>query len=153
LKEILAANPTFTKSSIGDVLLRYRPTAYNHIWEFDKTDLENEVWRIHPIIGHLSISNKGRIKNSRFGFPAIGHLQNGFYRYCTKKKKYRVHALVAETFFDDYNDQPLYHKNGNTGDNSTDNLGYREDRKKEKKETKKRKNREIEEGQKKRKVE
>lgn len=149
LKEILAANPTFKKSSIGGVLLRDRPTAYNYIWEFDKTDLVNEIWRNHPTIEHLSLSNKGRIKNSRYGFPARGYLQHGFYRYCIDKKKYRAHVLVAQTFFDDYNDQPLYHKNGDTSDNSTDNLGYAEEKKKE---TKKRKNKEVEEGKKKRKI-
>lgn len=149
LKEILATNPSFKKTSIGNVLLHYDPTAYNYIWEFDKTDLEDEIWRNHPTIEHLSLSNKGRIKNSRYGFPARGHLQHGFYRYCTDKKKYRAHVLVAQTFFDDYNDQPLYHKNGDTSDNSTDNLGYAEEKKKE---TKKRKNKEVEEGQKKRKI-
>lgn len=149
LKEILATNPSFKKTSIGGVLLRYRPTAYNYIWEFDKTDIEDEIWRNHPTIEHLSLSNKGRIKNSRYGFPARGYLQHGFYRYCTDKKKYRAHVLVAQTFFDDYNDQPLYHKNGDTSDNSTDNLGYAEEKKKE---TKKRKNKEVEEGKKKRKI-
>lgn len=151
LKEILAANPTYKKSGVSDVLLNYRPTYHNSIWEFDKTDLENEIWRIHPTIVHLSISNKGRIKNSRFGFPARGHLQHGFYRYCTNKKKYRAHVLVAETFFDDYNGQTLYHKNGDTSDNSTDNMGYAEE-KKEKEKTKKRKNSEVEEVKKKRKI-
>lgn len=87
-------------------------------WKYaDDPDLENEIWKTHPIL-NIKVSNLGRIHTKYC--KTFGSLsQNIYYKY----NKYFVHKLVAETFIDNLeNKKTVDHIDGNTKNNCVENL-------------------------------
>lgn len=88
----------------------------------------NEEWRdVVGFEGLYEVSNFGVIRN-RHGLsltPAIHHLgyyQLGLWKDGTRKNL-RLHRVVAEAFFEDFNEYPqVDHIDGDLSNNSLDNL-------------------------------
>ncbi len=138
-QDVLAENPTYTRSSIGHGCVNGR-RSYGYIWKYDKgKDYDNEKWELHPYIKKLWVSDQGRVKNSK-GFCTKGSLIYGYYYHTIGKrsKKYNVFSLVSETFLDIRDDEKVYRINGDISDNRLENIGVK-DRKSNTPKNKKRK--------------
>jgi hypothetical protein len=97
-------------------------------WARHEPDLAGEVWRVHPVYTHIRVSNKGRVQLSK-GKKTFGSTDEHGYKRIKlfRKKLFRVHRLVMQTFrpFDGDDDQmDVNHKDGNKGNNALENLEW-----------------------------
>jgi len=85
-----------------------------------------EIWKDIKNIQGYQISNHGRIKNKNTSRILKPWLHDGrYYRIKLRKKAYRIHRLVAETFIDNPSDKSeVNHINGDKLDNRADNLEW-----------------------------
>jgi hypothetical protein len=82
-----------------------------------------EIWRPHPAIPKLMISNRGAVQFRDRHHKPRPHKTWDYHQIRINGKGYQVHRLVAETFIGPI--PPLYvvnHKDGNKSNNSTENL-------------------------------
>ena len=90
-----------------------------------------EIWKEIPFTnGEYMVSNHGKVKTTKTGRilkPIID--PRGYERVCLfrseRKKRYKVHRLVATVFIDNSDNKPqVNHKDGNKRNNSVENLEW-----------------------------
>lgn len=92
--------------------------------------MDNEIWKSLSFVGYndYSISSQGRIRNDISGRIWPGCKTGKYYGFGGKRdgrKYYLVHRLVAMAFIPNpYNKPQVDHINGNTHDNSINNLRW-----------------------------
>lgn len=107
----------------------------------DFPEIENEIWKTHPVHRNYAVSTEGRVKNLQFN-RLIGKKKTDYGRYNRVKirvddkvKSIAVHRLVVETFMslsyylklNEYPDKLIVvnHKNHITKDNRLVNLEWK----------------------------
>lgn len=80
-----------------------------------------------PVKGHprYEVSSLGRIRKIGEEKMLCWHLNDGCKRVRLDGKKYYIHRLVMDSFFDDYNGEYITHINGDKYDNSLANLSIK----------------------------
>lgn len=107
-----------------------RKTAGGYRWAYHEPDLDGEIWKPHPNIAHIQVSNKGRVCH-KHGKKTYGYITSNGYRrvalYLPEKKFFRVHRLVKQTF-DPYpgndNFMDVNHIDGHKDNNCLENLEW-----------------------------
>ncbi len=86
--------------SITAVLTGRRSHTGGYKFEYEPVpDLDGEIWRKHPRLD-MDLSTMGRYRSKRIN-PSYGSLTKSGYRFVgVKKKRRRLHRLIAETFLD-----------------------------------------------------
>jgi len=102
----------------------------NYLQRFSKKELKNEIWKNVEDYDNYQVSNLGRIKsvrNNRIMNPWVdrtGRLGIGFSEN-SKKKKFRIHRLVLETFVGNCpKNMECCHWDGNPTNNRLENLRW-----------------------------
>jgi len=123
-------NATFAAKSIGKNLSvnisaccrGRRKTAFGFIWCYQKQpDLPDEIWKPHPTL-NISLSNKGRLENSKGRRTYGSSAKNGYKNYMHQRRSYGIHRLIYETFFPEISFEVVHHLNRNRSDNCLENL-------------------------------
>lgn len=82
--------------------------------------LKNEVWKHHPFIPNIQVSNMGRVKSTiTETLLPYSDNGNGYQRIGINHKTFYVHRLVAETFLPNPDNKPeIDHINTDKTDNT-----------------------------------
>lgn len=83
-----------------------------------------EVWVVAKEDSDYEVSNFGRIRRVKDGKLLAQSLnkKNGYYRVYLNRKKYYVHVLVYNGFFEGYGRTGIRHIDGNKRNNFIGNL-------------------------------
>jgi len=122
MKEILLSDPIFNMNNIHGTLNGYSPHSHGFVWKYDRDDLQDETWKLHPVLGVL-ISDKGRVKKKN-GDPTFGSPRSYGLTVNIEYQGYLVSRLVAETFFGLHEGEKVVHLDGNLKNNHKENLQF-----------------------------
>lgn len=122
MKEILLSDPIFNMNNIHGTLNGYSPHSHGFVWKYDREDLQDETWKLHPMLG-VSISDKGRVKKKN-GDPTFGSPASHGPTVNIEYQGYLVSRLVAETFFGLHDGEQIIHLDGNRKNNHKENLQF-----------------------------
>ena len=86
--------------------------------------MEKEIWVALKEDSDYEASNLGRIRKVKDAKLLAQSLnkKNGYYRVYLHRKRYYVHRLVFNAFFDGADDRPIRHIDGNKRNNFIGNL-------------------------------
>lgn len=90
----------------------------------------SEVWKVIPEFPNYEVSSEGRVRNIITGKLLKPEVQfKGYYRVQlynkNKKRNYRIHRLVAESFIPNINNKPdINHKDCDKSNNCVTNLEW-----------------------------
>lgn len=112
----------------------YKPayTALMTCYPLTLDDLDGEIWKPIPDYDGYQVSNFGRVKSFKQGkiiilkpaLAIVGYLFVGLFKK-KKKKKIRIHQLVACAFIPNPENKPeVNHRDGNKFNNCVDNLEW-----------------------------